>query len=132
MSDRRGSVGHFRYRRYHQSERRHGQGRAAGEYLPEALPTRTWNGRCVPGMGGGRGRISLCVELAVAVVCVLSPAIDRISREPFHLQILEEEATHYGVRLHYADAPSGDDPFSQMTRQILASAAKVTTQANFR
>ncbi len=36
---------------------------------------------------------------------VLSPAIDKISREPYHLQILEEEATHYGVRLHYADAP---------------------------
>ena len=36
---------------------------------------------------------------------VIFPALDRLSREPLHQGIFEVEATHYGVRLHYADAP---------------------------
>ncbi len=61
---------------------------------------------------------------------VIFPALDRLSREPLHQQIFEMEATHYGVRLQYADAPSGDDPGSQFTRIILAHAAKLVKLAN--
>ncbi len=56
---------------------------------------------------------------------VVFPALDRLSREPLHQQIFEMEAAHYGIRLHYADAPSGDDPGSQFARTILTHAAKL-------
>ncbi|MDO8490719.1 MAG: recombinase family protein [Dehalococcoidia bacterium] len=61
---------------------------------------------------------------------IVFPALDRLSREPLHQQIFELEATHYGVRLHYADAPNGDDPGSQFARNILAHAAKLVKLAN--
>lgn len=61
---------------------------------------------------------------------VIFPALDRLSREPLHQQIFEVEATYYDVRLHYADAPSGDDPGSQFARSILAHAAKLVKLAN--
>jgi hypothetical protein len=57
-------------------------------------------------------------------------ALDRLSREPLHQQIFEVEATHYGVQLHYADAPNGSDPASQFARSILAHAAKLVKLAN--
>ena len=40
---------------------------------------------------------------------VIIPALDRISREPIHQQIFDMEAAHHGVRVHYADAPNGND-----------------------
>jgi len=61
---------------------------------------------------------------------IIFPALDRLSREPLHQQIFELEATHYGVRLHYADAPSGNDPGNQFARTILAHAAKLVKIAN--
>ena len=61
---------------------------------------------------------------------VVFPALDRLSREPLHQQIFELEATYYGVRLHYADAPSGNDPGSQFARSILAHAAKLVKLSN--
>jgi len=61
---------------------------------------------------------------------VIFPALDRLSREPLHQQIFELEAAHYGVALHYADAPSGNDPGSQFARTILAHAAKLVKIAN--
>jgi hypothetical protein len=63
---------------------------------------------------------------------IIFPALDRLSREPLHQQIFELEATHYGVQLYYADAPSGDDPGSQFARTILAHAAKLVKIANKR
>ncbi|GEM_PF-3662364 len=45
-------------------------------------------------------------------------------------EVFEVEAVHYGVRLHYADAPSGNDPGSQFARSILAHAAKLVKLAN--
>lgn len=63
---------------------------------------------------------------------VIFPALDRLSREPLHQQIFELEAAHYGVRLQYADAPSGNDPGSQFARTILAHAAKLVKLANRR
>jgi len=61
---------------------------------------------------------------------VIFPALDRLSREPLHQQIFELEAAYYGVRVQYADAPSGDDPGSQFARTILAHAAKLVKIAN--
>jgi site-specific DNA recombinase len=61
---------------------------------------------------------------------VIFPTLDRLSREPLHQQIFELEAAHHGVRLHYADAPSGNDPGSQFARTILAHAAKLVKIAN--
>ena len=61
---------------------------------------------------------------------VIFPALDRLSREPLHQQIFELEATHYEVRLQYADVPSGNDPGSQFARTILAHAAKLVKLAN--
>jgi len=61
---------------------------------------------------------------------IIFPALDRLSREPLHQQIFELEATHYGIQLHYADAPSGNDPGSQFARTILAHAAKLVKIAN--
>jgi DNA invertase Pin-like site-specific DNA recombinase len=61
---------------------------------------------------------------------VIFPALDRLSREPLHQQIFEMEAAHYGVRLHYADAPNGTDLGSQFTRSILSFAAKLVKEAN--
>ena len=58
------------------------------------------------------------------------PALDRLSREPLHHQIFELEASHYGVAVHYADAPSGTDPSAQFARTILAHAAKLVKLAN--
>ena len=63
---------------------------------------------------------------------IISPALDRLSREPLHQQIFELEAAHYGVQLQYADAPSGNDPGSQFARTILAHAAKLVKIANRR
>jgi len=63
---------------------------------------------------------------------IVFPALDRLSREPLHQQIFELEATHYGVLLQYADAPSGNDPGSQFARTILAHAAKLVKIANRR
>jgi hypothetical protein len=63
---------------------------------------------------------------------ILFPALDRLSREPLHQQIFELEATHYGIQLYYADAPSGNDPGSQFARTILAHAAKLVKIANRR
>ena len=59
------------------------------------------------------------------IVGVIFPALDRLSREPLHQQIFEMEATHYAIRIHYADVPNGNDPNSQFTRTILAHAAKL-------
>jgi hypothetical protein len=61
---------------------------------------------------------------------IIFPALDRLSREPLHQQIFELEAAHYGVQLHYADAPSGNDPGSQFARTVLAHAAKLVKLAN--
>ena len=61
---------------------------------------------------------------------VIFPALDRLSREPLHQQIIDLEAAHYGVRLHYADAPNGTDLGSQFTRTILAYAAKLVKESN--
>jgi len=47
---------------------------------------------------------------------VILPALDRLSREPIHIGIFESEAEYTGVRVHYADAPIGSDPMSQMLR----------------
>jgi site-specific DNA recombinase len=58
------------------------------------------------------------------------PLLERLSREPLHQQIFEVEATYYGIRLHYADVPSGNDPGSQFARTILAHAAKLVKLAN--
>jgi site-specific DNA recombinase len=58
------------------------------------------------------------------------PLLDRLSREPLHQQVFELEATYYGIRLHYADVPSGSDPGSQFARTILAHAAKLVKLAN--
>ena len=61
---------------------------------------------------------------------VIFPALDRLSREPMHQQIFELQATHYGIRLHYADAPNGNDPGSQFARSILTHAAKLVKLSN--
>jgi hypothetical protein len=61
---------------------------------------------------------------------IIFPALDRLSREPVHQQIFEMEATYYGIRLHYADAPNGNDPGSQFARSILAHAAKLVKLSN--
>ena len=61
---------------------------------------------------------------------VIFPALDRLSREPIHQQIFDIEAAHHRVRVHYADAPNGNDIGSQFTRTILAYAAKLTKEAN--
>lgn len=63
---------------------------------------------------------------------IIFPALDRLSREPLHQQIFELEATHYGIQLQYADAPSGNDMGSQFARTILAHAAKLVKIANRR
>ena len=63
---------------------------------------------------------------------IVFPALDRLSREPLHQQIFEMEATHYAIRIHYADVPNGNDPNSQFTRTILAHAAKLVKLANRR
>ncbi len=63
---------------------------------------------------------------------IIFPALDRLSREPLHQQIFEVEAEHYGVKLLYADVPSGNDPGSQFARTILAHAAKLVKIANRR
>ncbi|MFH1483970.1 MAG: recombinase family protein [Chloroflexota bacterium] len=65
-----------------------------------------------------------------SIAGIIFPALDRLSREPLHQGIFEVEATHYGVRLHYADAPSGNDPGSQFARSILVHAAKLVKLAN--
>ena len=61
---------------------------------------------------------------------VIYPALDRLSREPVHIGVIEFEMDHCRVRYHYADAPNGSDPMSQMVRQILAHAAKFVKLAN--
>ncbi len=61
---------------------------------------------------------------------IIFPALDRLSREPLHQQVFELEAAYYGVRLHYADAPNGNDPGSQFARSILAHAAKLVKVSN--
>jgi DNA invertase Pin-like site-specific DNA recombinase len=61
---------------------------------------------------------------------VIFPALDRLSREPIHIGIFEFELDHFGVKYHYADAPNGSDPMSQMVRQNLAHAAKFVKLAN--
>jgi hypothetical protein len=61
---------------------------------------------------------------------VIFPALDRLSREPIHIGIFEFEAQYVGIRLHYADAPNGSDPMSQMVRMNIASAAKFVKLAN--
>ena len=61
---------------------------------------------------------------------VIFPALDRLSREPIHIGIFEFELDHFGVKYHYADAPNGSDPMSQMVRQNLAHAAKFLKLAN--
>ncbi len=61
---------------------------------------------------------------------VIFPALDRLSRESIHQQIFDLEASHHGVRVHYANAPNGSDLGSQFTRTILAYAAKLTKEAN--
>ena len=71
-------------------------------------------------------------ELAPArlIAGIVFPALDRLSREPTHIGIFEFEMDYLGVRYHYADAPSGSDPMSQMVRQNLAHAAKFVKLAN--
>jgi hypothetical protein len=61
---------------------------------------------------------------------VIFPALDRLSREPIHIGIFEFEAQYVGAQLHYADAPNGSDPMSQMVRMNIASAAKFVKLAN--
>ena len=58
------------------------------------------------------------------------PALDRLSREPVHIGVIEFEMDYCRVRYHYADAPNGSDPMSQMVRQNLAHAAKFVKLAN--
>jgi hypothetical protein len=66
------------------------------------------------------------------ILGAIFPALDRLSREPLHQGIFELEASHYGIRLHYADAPNGDDPGSQFARSILTHAAKLVKLSNRR
>ena len=61
---------------------------------------------------------------------VIFPTLDRLSREPMHVAIFEFELDHCGVKYHYADAPSGNDPMYQMLRQNLAYAAKMVKISN--
>ncbi len=61
---------------------------------------------------------------------VVFPALDRLSREPIHIGVIEFEMDYCGIRYHYADAPNGSDPMSQMVRQNLAHAAKFVKLAN--
>ena len=61
---------------------------------------------------------------------VIIPALDRLSREPVHIGVFEFELDHCRVNYHYADAPNGSDPISQMVRQNLAHAAKFVKLAN--
>ena len=61
---------------------------------------------------------------------VIFPALDRLSREPIHIGIFEFEAQYVGIQVHYADAPNGSDPISQMVRMNIASAAKFVKLAN--
>ena len=61
---------------------------------------------------------------------VIFPALDRLSREPIHIGVIEFEMDYCHVRYHYADAPNGSDPMSQMVRQNLAHAAKFVKLAN--
>jgi len=61
---------------------------------------------------------------------VIFPALDRLSREPIHIGIFEFEAQYVGAQVHYADAPNGSDPMSQMVRMNIASAAKFVKLAN--
>jgi site-specific DNA recombinase len=61
---------------------------------------------------------------------VIFPALDRLSREPIHVGIFEFQAQYVGVQVHYADAPNGSDPMSQMVRMNIASAAKFVKVAN--
>jgi site-specific DNA recombinase len=58
------------------------------------------------------------------------PLLERLSRETIHIGIFEFEAEYSRVRVHYADAPSGTDPMSQMVRMAIASAAKFVKLAN--
>ena len=78
------------------------------------------------------GIIYLRRELAPGrrIAGVVFPALDRLSREPAHIAIFEFEMEYVGVRCHYADAPNGSDPMSQMMRQALAHAAKYVKIAN--
>ncbi len=73
-------------------------------------------------------RRSLVPEKKIAGV--IFPALDRLSREPIQIGIFEFELDHFNVRYHYADAPNGSDPMSQMVRQNLAHAAKFVKLAN--
>ena len=61
---------------------------------------------------------------------VIFPALDRLSREPVHIGVIEFEMDYCRVRYHYADAPNGSDPMSQMIRQNLAHAAKFVKLTN--
>ncbi|MFC1956840.1 recombinase family protein [Chloroflexota bacterium] len=61
---------------------------------------------------------------------IILPALDRLSREPIHIGIFEFEAEYVRVRVHYADAPNGSDPMSQMVRMNITSAAKFVKLAN--
>ena len=61
---------------------------------------------------------------------VIFPALNRLSREPLHVMVFEFELDHRGVKYHYADAPSSNDPMFQMVRQNLAYAAKMVKLAN--
>ena len=61
---------------------------------------------------------------------VIFPALDRLSRESVHIGVIEFEMDYCGVRYHYADAPNGSDPMSQMVRQNLAHAAKYVKLVN--
>ena len=61
---------------------------------------------------------------------ILFPALDRLSRGPIHLGVFEFEIDHWGVKCHYADAPSGSDLMVQMVRHNIAYAAKFVKLTN--
>jgi len=61
---------------------------------------------------------------------VIFPALDRLSREPIHIGVFEFELDYCGISYHYADAPNGSDPMSQMMRQNLAHIAKFVKLVN--
>ena len=78
------------------------------------------------------GIVYLRRDLAPArrIAGVIFPALDRLSREPIHIGVFEFEMDHWGVKCHYADAPSGSDLMVQMVRHNIAYAAKFVKLTN--
>jgi hypothetical protein len=54
----------------------------------------------------------------------------RLSAEPLHQMIFETECTHYGVKFHFGDAPTGSDFGSEAARLFLALGNKLRVRTN--